>query len=89
MMKTAFPLSGGSMTIPITEAEGRVASEPIYARYTVPGLPWTTQSILSGAWGSSPSPRTTIAAPSRARVIVQCAIGGYGTDGSISVCKPG
>ncbi|HPA08278.1 MAG TPA: molybdopterin-binding protein [Methanoregulaceae archaeon] len=36
MMKTAFPLSGGSMTIPITEAEGRVASEPIFARYTVP-----------------------------------------------------
>jgi len=48
-----------------------------------------SQSILSGAWGSSPSPRTTIAAPSRARVIVQCAIGDYGADGPISVCKSG
>ena len=27
------------MTIPITESEGRVASEPIYARYTVPDSP--------------------------------------------------
>jgi putative molybdopterin biosynthesis protein len=36
LMKTAFPPSGGSMTIPITESEGRVASEPVYARYTVP-----------------------------------------------------
>ncbi len=44
------------------------------AWYTGPGLPWTSQSILSGAWGSSPSPRMTIAAPFRARVIAQCAI---------------
>ncbi|WP_324451216.1 hypothetical protein, partial [Methanoculleus sp.] len=27
------------------------------------GLPWISQSVLSGVWGSSPSPRTTIAAP--------------------------
>ncbi len=39
LMKTAFPQSGGSVTIPITESEGRVASEPIYARYTVPDSP--------------------------------------------------
>ncbi|HPH35233.1 MAG TPA: molybdopterin-binding protein [Methanoregulaceae archaeon] len=36
LMKTTFPPSGGSMTIPIAESEGRVASEPVYARYTVP-----------------------------------------------------
>ena len=36
LMKHAFPPAGGSVTIPLDESEGRVASDPIYARYTVP-----------------------------------------------------
>jgi putative molybdopterin biosynthesis protein len=36
LMKNAFPPAGGSVTIPLDESEGRVASDPIYARYTVP-----------------------------------------------------
>lgn len=36
LMKNAFPPAGGYVTIPIDKAEGRVASDPIHARYTVP-----------------------------------------------------
>ena len=36
LMKNAFPPAGGAVTIPLDESEGRVASDPIYARYTVP-----------------------------------------------------
>ena len=36
LMKNAFPPAGGSVTIPLDQSEGKVASDPIYARYTVP-----------------------------------------------------
>jgi putative molybdopterin biosynthesis protein len=36
LMKNAFLPAGGSVIIPLAESEGRVASDPIYARYTVP-----------------------------------------------------
>ena len=71
---------------------GPGATRSSNARYTPRGSPRTSESILSGAWGSSPSPRTTIAASSRFRVIVQCAIDDRGAGGrppSLLVLRPG
>jgi putative molybdopterin biosynthesis protein len=36
IMQNAFPPASGAVTVPLAESEGRVASDPIYARYTVP-----------------------------------------------------
>ena len=37
LMQNAFPSPGRSITIPLLESEGRIAAEPIYSRYTIPG----------------------------------------------------
>jgi putative molybdopterin biosynthesis protein len=36
LIKNAFPPPGKSITVPLLESEGRVASEPLYAQYSVP-----------------------------------------------------
>ncbi len=36
LIKNAFPPPGKSITVPLLESEGRVAAEPLYARYSVP-----------------------------------------------------